>query len=90
MTTMTTMKQIRECFHADQISRKKDGSIVFRDEYFYRHGRTPEGFRDRVCAALNKAGINHRVEEFGDHWAPFRGGASTAKSSHFYVRIVVH
>ena len=86
-TKQTTLKQIKEIVSADQISRQKGGSIVFRDEYFYRHGRTAEGFRDKVSAALNTAGINHRVEDCGDHWAPFRGGASTAKSSHFYVRV---
>lgn len=86
---MTTLKQIKEIIHADQISRKKDGTVIFRDEYFYRHGRTPEGFRDRVTAALTEAGVAHRVVEFGDHWAPFRGNASTARSSHFFVQIAL-
>lgn len=84
---MTTMKQIKAAVHADQISRQKDGTIIFRDGYFYRHGRTAEGFRTRIASALRLAGIAHEVIESGDHYATFRGSASLARSSHFFVQI---
>jgi hypothetical protein len=86
---MTTLKQIKDVVSADQISRQKDGSVMFRRGYFYHHGQTAEGFRDGISAALIKAGIDHRIEDCGDHWAAFRGGAGVKQNSHFYVRIVI-
>lgn len=86
---MTNLKQIKDLVHADQISRQKDGSIMFRRGYFYRHGCTAEKFRDAVSAELTKANIVHTVVDHGDHWAPFNGGASLARSSHFYVRVTL-
>lgn len=86
---MTTLKQIKSVVHADQISRQKDGCIIFRNGYFYRHGNTSDKMRDYVTAVLNKHGIDHVVVDHGDHWTPFNGGASLARSSHFYVRIVL-
>jgi len=84
---MTTLKQIRETVHADQISHKKDGTIIFREGYFYHGGRTAEKFAQRITQALTTAGIAHTVVDWGDHWATFRGNAPLARSSHFYVQI---
>jgi hypothetical protein len=81
---MTSLKKIKDVVIADEISRQKDGSIMFRDGYFYRHGRTADEFRDDVVAALTKANVNHSVVDFGDHFV-----APLARSSHFYVRVVL-
>lgn len=86
---MTTLKTIKENVCADQISRMKDGSIMFRNGYFYTHGRTAEKFRDAVVAALTKANVQHTVVDYGDHWTPFNGRATLARSSHFYVQVRV-
>ena len=89
MTNVSAFSKIRQSVVADQISRKRDGSIVFRDGYFYRHGQTPEQFRDRIIASMDKTGLKFTVTDFGDHWAAFNGGASLARSSHFYVEIKI-
>ena len=87
---MTTLLQtIKQTVSADSIYRQKDGTITFRRGYFYRHGMTPEAFRDGISTKLKKAGIDHTVVDYGDHWTPFNGGASLSRSSHFYVRIAV-
>lgn len=86
---MSAIKRIKQFVHADQISRAKDGSIIFRNGYFYRHGNTSDQFRNYVSASLNQRGIDHVVVDHGDHWTPFNGGSSLARSSHFYVRIVL-
>ena len=87
---MTTLLQtIKQTVSADSIHRQKDGTIIFRRGYFFRHGMTPESFRDGISTKLKKAGIDHTVVDYGDHWTPFNGGASLSRSSHFYVRIAV-
>ena len=86
---MTTLKQIKEVVFADQISRQKDGSVMFRRGYYYHHGQTAKGFQAKISASLNAAGIDHRVVACGDFWVKNDGGASIARSSHFYVRIVL-
>ena len=74
-------------FVADGVSRKKDGTIVVRRGYYYTHGKDAEDFFLAVGAALKKAGIQYSVKDYGDHWAAFKGGASLAKSSHWWVEL---
>lgn len=93
MKTVSKLSQIRKLFNdgmlgcVDTVSAKKTGEIVFRRGYFYRCNNSPEKFLERVAYHLKAGGIELTVVEIGDHWAPFRGGASMAKSSHFYVVI---
>ena len=77
---------------ADTIGRKRDGSgnYLFRREYFYRHGMDSDIYADNISKQLTDIGINHAVVKSGDHWAPFRGGASTAQSSHFWVEVNIN
>lgn len=82
-----TPQALNQIIHADGAGRKKNGNIVFRWGYFYRHGNSPEKYRDLVQMVLNQQHIDHEVVDFGDHWAPFSGGASLARSSHFYVEV---
>jgi hypothetical protein len=74
---------------ADQISRQPDGTIIFRNGYFYRHGNTSDRFQQNVTDALTRAGITHTVIDSGDKWTPFNGGATLARSSHFWVRVIL-
>ena len=74
-------------FVADSVSRRRDGTIVVRRGYFYRHGQDAEDFQLAVGSALIKAGIQYSIKDYGDHWARFRGGASLAKSSHWWVEL---
>jgi hypothetical protein len=76
--------------YPDAVSKNKDGHIVVRDTFFYKAGRTSEGHTHKVKKALDAAGIKHSIVDDGEHWAPFRGGASVAKSSHFYTHVKLH
>ena len=86
---MSLIHKIRDNVTCDQVSKQKDGTIMFRRGYFYRHGMTPEQFRDQIVAQLKSAGFQFDVLDCGDHWTTFNGSASLAKSSHFYVRVEI-
>lgn len=83
---MLTLKQLKETIGhaADQVSRKKDGSFIVRRGYFYRSGDAKD-YMLRIARLLNEAKIGYEVVDYYDHWAPFRGGDSVAKGSHFAV-----
>jgi hypothetical protein len=93
MKTVSKLSQIRKLMYdgmlggVDMVSVKKTGEIVFRREYYYRLNNSAQKFSDNVSERLKAAGIEFTVVQIGDHWAPFRAGASTAKSSHFYMII---
>lgn len=76
--------------YPDAIGKNKDGHIVVRDSFFYKAGRTSEGHTHKVKKALDAAGIKHSIADDGEHWAPFRGGASVARQSHFYTHVRLH
>jgi len=78
---MLTLAQVKDRVQADSIGRRKDGTIIVRQGYFYRNGMTAEKYAGIVAKLVPDA----TVVNFGDKWAPFRGGASLANSSHFWV-----
>jgi len=78
---MISVKEIRELGIADTVS-KKQGIYTLRREFFYRNGMDADKFAANIKRAL--PGIE--ILSFGEHWAPFRGGASTANSSHWWVK----
>jgi len=84
-----TFKQVKEAlsYSVDQVSKLKNGNIIVRKGYFYRNGMVCDKFKDRIVASLTAAGIVANVVDFGDRWMPFRGGASVARQSHFYVEL---
>ena len=65
---------------------KRSGVFTVRREFFYTHGKTAQDFADRVAAELQEAGYKIDVVDKGEKWAAFRGGASTANSSHWWVK----
>ena len=73
-------------YNADTISKNKAGNIVIRKGYFYRNG-TAEAYADRVVSLMRTAGLSPKMVKVADCWKPFRGGASLANQSHFYVEI---
>lgn len=81
------VKRVKEAVLSDSVGRAKNGDIVVRQEYFYRHGQTSRGFASAVSEQLTQAGIQHEVTGSWDKFTPFRGGASTARSSHFGVSV---
>ena len=89
MPTMLSQLKDATCTIADQVSRKKNGNYIIRRGYFYTHGYDSDKFRKAVEAVLKRQGINATVVDHGDHWAAFKGSASLANSSHWYVEVKV-
>lgn len=86
---MATVKQVKDALthHVDTVGKQKDGSIVVRRGYFYRMGMDSDKFAADVQRLLDTALPGAKVVDKGDRWKPFRGGATTAQSSHFYAVI---
>ena len=82
---MSLLKQIREAVYADTVGKRRDGTFILRSGFFYRHGRTAETFAARVVTDLKAAGIEAHVVDKGEQWKAFKGGASIANSTHWWV-----
>lgn len=80
---------IKGNLYPDTIGTKKGGNILCRWGYFYSHGKTSIQYVEKVTKLLDQHHIQHRIVNNGDHWVAFRGGASTANQSHFYVEIKI-
>ena len=73
--------------NTDSFGTNKQGETTLRWEYFYRHGRSAESYATSVQKIIDAHSLNLMIIDSGDHWAAFRGGASTRNSSHFYVTV---
>lgn len=82
---------LKENVTADSISKTKDGAYIFRREFFYRHGMDANKFATNITAQLTSTHMpivtQFVVEDSGEHYATFRGGASIAQSSHWWVKV---
>jgi hypothetical protein len=73
---------------ADSVSKRRDGSIVIRRGFFYRHGQDAESYKIAICKELNSCdGMPYAIKDYGEKWTAFRGGASLANQSHWFVEI---
>lgn len=78
------VKTIRENLDADTVSCK-DGCFTVRRGFFYTHGKTAQDFANDVINAFPLAVIVSK----GEVWRPFRGGATIAQGSHWYVKFTI-
>jgi hypothetical protein len=69
---------------AESVTKSK-GVYTFRVGFYYTHGRTADDLTDKVRAAFPEA----VVEDSGEVWKAFRGGASLAQSSHWFVKFTL-
>jgi hypothetical protein len=67
--------------YVDSISQK-DGVVTIRRGFFYTNGMTSEKLAKTVKSVFPFA----EILEHNTIWRPFRGGASVAQGSHFYVK----
>ena len=81
MSTKITRKDIEEKLCCDQVTLSK-GVFTVRLGFFYTHGRTAEKFEQEVQAAFPTATMLDR----GGVWKSFKGGASVANQSHWFVK----
>ena len=84
---MLEIKKLREVLSGLEVSRKRNGNIMIRKGFFYTMGMDGDKFASNVLNALAFAEISAQVVDKGMVWKPFRGGAKTANSSHFFVEI---
>ena len=89
MAKQTYIAQVRNAlgFHADQVSKRKDGVIVVRKGFYYRHGKDAQDFFLRVGKVLQEAGVPCSVKDYGEQYTSFRGGAALSKQSHWWVEL---
>ena len=82
-----TFKQIKKNVICDLISKKRNGNIVFRRGFFYRHDYDATQFANRITQQLDNLKIAYEIVDFGEHYVKFRGGALLQNQSHWYVTI---
>lgn len=73
------------CF--DTIGVNKSGNIIIRRGYFYSGGLDSTKFANSIAQLIASSGIPLKVANHGNQWRAFRGGASVANSSHFWVEL---
>lgn len=78
--TKQTLKQVKE--KLSENCSYKNGIFTYRVGFFYRNGRTEEEFVKKVMDVFPEA----TIESSGSVDKPFRGGASLANSSHWFVK----
>jgi len=84
MNNKGLLAKVKDTVHADSYSIK-NGIVLLRQGFFYRHG----GSEDNLVSAVMKAFPTATIHDKGEHWAAFSGGASLARSSHWYVKFSV-
>lgn len=82
------LTQLRQANIAESISMRNN-IYTFRKTYYYTNGGSPEKFAESIkqrVLELSKNRLTIEVVETGNHWAPFKGGASIRNSSHWWVK----
>lgn len=79
-TTLPKAEEVREELVCDQVT-KRHNRYTARRGFYYRNGYTAEAFVKLVRAAYPAA----KIIDSGEIWKPFRGGAKTQDSSHWFV-----
>lgn len=79
-----TLQKVKELIHADTYSKNGD-VFTIRREFFYTNGYSS----DKLAALVLKKIPGTQIVDHGEVWKPFRGGAPTAKSSHWFVKFSV-
>ena len=87
MSMKKTARQVLADLVPDTMSVNKRGNLILRWSFFYTFGRTAQRYVTAVTAELTKHGIPHTIVAGGQVWKDFRGAASVAQQSHFYVEV---
>jgi hypothetical protein len=75
---------IEDKLHVSSVS-KRAGVFTVRDGFFYRHGRNSGDLVQKVRDAFPTA----KILDQGEVWKAFRGGASVANQSHWFVKFSI-
>jgi len=71
----------------DDVGRGKDGSVILRRGFFYKHGKSIRDFANDIVNDLKPFGISCTIVDMGEVEKPFKGGAGTKNNSHWWVAI---
>lgn len=77
-------EEMRNKIMADTLSKKGD-IYTARKGFFYSHGGSSEIFANRIKDRIP----NVIIIDHGEQWKPFRGGASVAQSTHWWVKFKI-
>ena len=87
-TTKEIRKKLNDLFGCDDetgyVTYSK-GVWTVREGYYYRHGKSEQHLADLVLKYFPEA----KIQDMGDHWAMFNGGASIRRSSHWWVKFTL-
>lgn len=67
----------------DKLTFKKDGTIVAKKGYFYRHGDSPEKTANNLKTKLGQVGINIEIKDAYDDFKPW------PKDSNFVIEFKI-
>ena len=87
-----TKKEVKELLselHPNTIGYRKNGNILCRWGFFYSHGGSSEKCVEKVKALLDLHNVRYSIADSGEVWKAFRGGASVANQSHWFVEIKI-
>jgi alpha-amylase/alpha-mannosidase (GH57 family) len=76
-------EEIRILISANTLSRR-NGVYTARRGFFYTNRKSSQDFADRIQNRLGQFGTVVIVDH-GEQWKPFKGGASVANQSHWWV-----
>ena len=67
----------------------KTDEIIIRKSFFYTHGGSAESLADKINELLIATSLDGtcKITDKGEVWKDFRGGASVAQQSHWYVKL---
>lgn len=78
------VSEVREKLNVSTVSQKA-GVFTVRKGFFYTNGMDSSKLAERVLAVFPEV----EIIDHGEVWKPFRGGASVAQQSHWYVKFSV-
>ena len=81
---VVSLSKIKHLINAGSLSRK-DGIYTARWGFFYTHGINSE--KKALYVKMNLPGAI--ILDHGEHWTSFRGGASVANQSHWWVKFTL-
>lgn len=81
---MTSTADVRAALNVSTVS-VKHGVFTIRKGFFYTGGYTEQ----MLAAAVKKAFPTAVILDSGSVWKAFRGGASVAQQSHWFVKFSV-
>jgi len=85
----SVIQTIRDNISVDEISKDREGNLIFRRGFFYTNNGSAEQFAARIDNELTKLNIPHTIVDKGQVWRPFKGSATTKSQSHWWVKVKI-